>query len=137
PRVRQRAAPTRDSPDAYIPRWLRDRLAAADANDMPSQFTASRHYDPSPDLGRITAPVLAINSANALINPPELGLVERLMRRVKSGRFVLIPTSEVTRGHGSHTVAAACKQYFAPFLASLARAHGASDLRRGRSPSVR
>src|SRR5207245_3354330 len=96
----QRAAPTRDSADAYIARWLRDRLAGADANDMLYQFAASRDYDPSPDLGRITAPVLAINSADDLINPPELGIVERLMPRVKSGRFVLIPPSDVTLGRG-------------------------------------
>ncbi|OLD60140.1 MAG: hypothetical protein AUF60_02510 [Gemmatimonadetes bacterium 13_1_20CM_69_28] len=121
----QRAAPTRDSADAYIARWLHDRLAAADANDMLYQFAASRDYDPSPDLGRITAPVLAINSADDLINPPELEIVQRLMRSVKSGRFVLIPTSELTRGHGTHTVAAAWKQYFAPFVASLERSREA------------
>ena len=125
PLLLQRAAPTRDSADAYIARWLHDRLAAADANDMLYQFAASRDYDPSPDLGRITAPVLAINSADDLINPPELEIVQRLMRSVKSGRFVLIPTSELTRGHGTHTVAAAWKQYFAPFVASLERSREA------------
>jgi homoserine O-acetyltransferase len=115
----QRAAPTRDSADAYITRWVHDRLGAADANDMLYQFDASRDYDPSPDLERITARVLAINSADDVINPPELGLVERLIARVPHARFVLIPTSEQTRGHGTHTVAAAWKQYFAPFLDSL------------------
>src|SRR5438046_10645896 len=115
----QRAAPTPDSADAYIARWLHDRLAAADANDMLYQFAASRDYDPSPDLGRITAPVLAINSADDLINPPELQIVQRLMQRVKSGRFVLIPTSDVTRGHATHTVAAAWNPYFEPLLPSL------------------
>jgi len=119
----QRAAPTRDSADAYIARWLHDRLAAADANDMLYQFAASRDYDPSPDLGHIIAPVLAINSADDLINPPELAIVERLMRRVRSGRFVLIPTSDVTRGHGTHTAAAVWKRYFAPFVASLEQSH--------------
>jgi len=114
-----RAAPTRDSADAYIARWLHDRLATADANDMLYQFDASRDYDPSADLERITAPVLAINSADDLINPPELGLVERLIARVPRARFVLIPTSEQTRGHGTHMVAAAWKQYFAPFVDSL------------------
>jgi len=123
PLLLQRAAPTRDSADAYIARWLRDRLAATDANDMLYQFSASRDYDPSPDLGRIAAPVLAINSADDLINPPELAIVERLLRRVRSGRFILIPTSEVTRGHGTHTVAAVWKQYFAPFVASLEQSH--------------
>ncbi len=97
PLLLQRAAPTRDSADAYIARWLRDRLATADANDMLYQFAASRDYDPSPDLGRITAPVLAINSADDLINPPELAIVERLMQRVKSGRFVLTRCTSTPR----------------------------------------
>src|SRR5260370_13292006 len=115
----QRAAPTRDSADAYISRWIDARAAATDANDMLYQFDASRDYDPSPDLERITAPVLAINSADDLINPPELGLMERLIARVPRGRYVLISTSEITRVHGTHTVAAAWQQYFAPFVAGL------------------
>ena len=120
----QRTAPTRDSADAYITRWLRERLAETDANDMAYQFEASRDYDPRPDLERITVPVLAINSADDLVNPPELAIMERLMPRVKQGRFVLIPTSDITRGHGTHTVAAAWKQYFAPFVAALERSRG-------------
>jgi len=115
----QRIAPTRDSADAYITRWIAARAAASDANDMLYQFDASRDYDPSADLERITAPVLAINSADDVVNPPELGLMEKLMPRVKNGRYVLIPTSPVTRGHGTHTVAAAWKQWFAPFVAGL------------------
>jgi len=117
----QRAAPTRDSADTYINRWIDARRAASDANDMLYQFDASRDYDPSPDLERITAPVLAINSADDVVNPPELGLMERLMPRVKGGRYVLIPISPVTRGHGTHTEAAAWKQWFVPFLAGLAQ----------------
>ena len=115
----QRLAPTRDSADAYITRWVDSRMAATDANDMLYQFDASRDYDPSEGLDRITAPVLAINSADDVINPPELGLLERLIGRVPHGRYVLIPTSERTRGHGTHTVAAVWKQYFAPVLAGL------------------
>ncbi|HXI34360.1 MAG TPA: hypothetical protein VNH63_09785, partial [Gemmatimonadales bacterium] len=115
----QRVAPTRDSADAYISRWIAARAAAADANDMLYQFDASRDYDPSADLERITAPVLAINSADDLVNPPELGLMERLLPRVKAGRYVLIPISPVTRGHGTHTVAAAWTQWFTPFVAQL------------------
>ena len=121
PLVQQRAAPTRDSADAVITRYLDARMAATDANDMIFQFDASRDYDPSPDLGRITAPVLAINSADDLINPPELGLMERLFARVPRGRYILIPTSDITRGHGTHTVAAAWKAHFAPFVAALER----------------
>ena len=115
----QHLAPTRDSADAYIMRWVDARMAATDANDMLYQFDASRDYDPSEGLDRITAPVLAINSADDVINPPELGLMERLIARVPHGRYALIPTSELTRGHGTHTVAAAWKQYFAPFVAGL------------------
>jgi len=115
----QRAAPTRDSADVYITRWIAARAAATDANDMLYQFDASRDYDPSADLERITAPVLAINSADDVVNPPELGLMERLLPRVKNSRYVLVPTSPLTRGHGTHTVAAAWTQWFTPFVAQL------------------
>jgi homoserine O-acetyltransferase len=121
----QRAAPTRDSADTFVARWLETRLADADANDLLYQVEASADYDPSPDLERVAAPVLAINSADDFINPPELGLMERLIQRVKLGRYVLIPISDTTRGHGTHTVAAAWKTSFAPFVASLERAHPA------------
>jgi len=118
----QRMAPTRDSADAYIARWLDTRFAETDANDLVYQVDASRDYDPSPALDRITAPVLAINSADDFINPPELGLMERLIPRVPRARYILIPTSERTRGHGTHTAAAVWKEYFAPFVAALERA---------------
>jgi len=115
----QRGAPTRDSADAGIERWLAQRATTTDANDMLYQFDASRDYDPSPDLERITAPVLAINSADDEINPPELGIMQRLIARVHGGRYVLVPTSDITRGHGTHTVAAAWRQWFDPFVAGL------------------
>lgn len=115
----QRTAPTRDSADQFIGAWVAARRATTDANDMLYQFDASRDYDPSPDLERITAPVLAINSADDVINPPELGLMERLIPRVHNGRYVLIPIGPHTRGHGTHTVAAAWREWFDPFVASL------------------
>jgi homoserine O-acetyltransferase len=115
----QRAAPTRDSADAYVTRWLDDRFARADANDLLYQVEASRDYAPSPDLERIRVPVLAINSADDFINPPELGIMERLVPRVPQARYVLLPVSNRTRGHGTHTVAAVWKEYFAPFVAAL------------------
>lgn len=117
--VQQRTAPTRDSADAYITAWLAARRAATDANDMLYAFDASRDYDPSPDLERITAPVLAINSADDFVNPPELGLMEQLIPRVPHARYVLVPTGPLSRGHGTHTVAAAWEQWFAPFVAGL------------------
>ncbi|MEJ7811032.1 MAG: alpha/beta fold hydrolase [Gemmatimonadaceae bacterium] len=119
PLVQHRTAPTRDSADAWITRYVRGRMASTDANDMLYAFEASRDYDPSPDLGRITAPLLAINSADDLVNPPELGLMEALTPRVKRGRYVLIPTSAATRGHGTHTQAAVWKSYLRDFLATL------------------
>ena len=121
PLVQQRLGPTRDSADAYISRWIEARLAETDANDLLYQVASSRDYDPSASLDRVTVPVLAINSADDFVNPPELGVMERLLARVKRGRYVLIPTGEQTRGHGTHTAAAVWKQYFAPFVAALER----------------
>ncbi|MGZ8378519.1 MAG: alpha/beta fold hydrolase [Gemmatirosa sp.] len=118
----QAAAATRDSADAYIAGWMRTRMASTDANDFLYQFEASRDYDPSPRLGRIRAPVLAINSADDLVNPPELGLMERLMPRVTRGRYVLIPTGARTRGHGTHSLPALWKSHLAELLSESERA---------------
>lgn len=121
PLVQQRLGPTRDSADAYIANWVETRLAQTDANDLLYQIASSRDYDPSTALERITVPVLAINSADDFINPPELGLMERLIPRVRGARYVLLPTSDRTRGHGTHTAAAVWKEYFTPFVAGLER----------------
>jgi homoserine O-acetyltransferase len=115
----QRLGPTRDSADAYIESWMRTRLATYDANDFAWAVDASRDYDPSGGLGRITAPVLAINSADDEINPPELGIMERLMPQVRHGRFVLLPVSSATRGHGTHSLPAVWKNYLVNFLAEI------------------
>jgi homoserine O-acetyltransferase/O-succinyltransferase len=114
-------APTRDSADAYITSWIRARLRTSDANDFLYQFESSSDYDPSASLERIRVPVLAINSADDLVNPPELGLMERLIKRVPRGRFVLLPISEKTRGHGTHSLPAIWKPHLAEFLQSLPR----------------
>ena len=119
PKVQQRQAPTRDAADSSIRRYIDSRYAATDANDMLYYFDASSDYDPSPYLERITAPVLAINSADDAVNPPELGLMEQLMPRVKHARYVLIPTSDRTRGHGTHSLPAVWGSYLKEFLASL------------------
>jgi len=105
----QKAAPSRDAADAYIDRYLRQRMASVDANDLLYQLDASRDYDPSGELERIQVPVLYINSADDFINPPELRIAEEMAHRMPRCRFVLIPTSDATRGHGSHTVAALWK----------------------------
>jgi Homoserine acetyltransferase len=119
PLVQHRDAPTREAADSAIKAFLDARMRTMDANDMLYAFDASRDYDPSPQLERIVAPVLAINSADDAVNPPELGLMERLIPRVKRGRYLLLPISPQTRGHGTHTVAAVWKEPFAAFLASL------------------
>ncbi|CAN5913910.1 alpha/beta fold hydrolase [soil metagenome] len=119
PLVQQREAPTRDSADAVITRYLDARMKTVDANDFLYAFDASRNYNPEPLLERITFPLLAINSADDQVNPPELGIIERLMPRVPKGRFIMVPISPITRGHGTHTVAAAWKAPFASFLAAL------------------
>jgi homoserine O-acetyltransferase len=120
PMTQQKAAPTRDAADAYITKYVDDRLRTIDANDMLYAFDASREYDPSPKLETIRASVLAINSADDVVNPPELGLMEKLMPRVPHGRYILIPTSEQTRGHGTHSLPAVWKGYLAEFLQQLA-----------------
>jgi homoserine O-acetyltransferase/O-succinyltransferase len=117
PRYLQKIAPTRDSADAYIDSRIRAQMRTTDANDFMYQFEASGDYDPSPDLEKIRAPVLAINSADDLVNPPELGLMEQLIKRVPHGRYVLLPITDQTRGHGTHSLPAIWKPYLADFLA--------------------
>lgn len=112
----QKQAPTRDAADKLLEDQVRARLANTDANDMIYQFDASRDYDPAPRLESIRAPLVAINSADDQVNPPELGVMEREIKRVKRGRFVLIPTSDRTRGHGTHTLPEIWKQHLAELL---------------------
>jgi homoserine O-acetyltransferase/O-succinyltransferase len=112
-------APTRDAADKWYEDQIKSRVASTDANDMLYQYNASRDYDPSPNLDRIKAAVLAINSADDVVNPPELGLMEKLMPRVKRGRYVLIPTSDKTRGHGTHSLPTVWGSYLAEFLRTL------------------
>ncbi len=119
PLVLQKAGPTRDKADSAEMAIVRSRMAKDDANDLIYQLDASRDYDPSADLERIVAPVLAINSADDAINPPELGTMEPLLKRVKRVKFVLLPTTDQTVGHGTHTKAVVWKNYLADFMASL------------------
>jgi homoserine O-acetyltransferase len=100
----QKDAPTRDEADHYFDDWVAERRRHTDANDFLYQFESSRDYDPSADLEKIRAPLFAVNSADDEVNPPELGIVEREMKRVSKGRYILLPTSERTRGHGTHSM---------------------------------
>jgi homoserine O-acetyltransferase len=112
-------APTHTAADQWYEQQIASRAASTDANDMLYQFNASREYDPSGSLEKITARVLAINSADDVVNPPELGLMEKLMPRVHHGRYVLIPTSDQTRGHGTHSLPAVWGRYLEEFLGEL------------------
>ncbi len=97
-------APTRDAADRMA-RASENRMRSVDANNVMYAFEASREYNPAPLLGKIKAPLVAVNSADDQINPPELGILEREIKKVPRGKFVLIPISTATRGHGSHTIA--------------------------------
>lgn len=112
----QKSYPTRDAADKYVQDTVAKDLATLDANDLLYQVDASRNYDPSPKLETITAPVMWVNSADDFINPPELGIAEREAKRLRNGRFVLIPTSDQTHGHGTHTWAAVWQSYLAELL---------------------
>ena len=116
PLLMQKVAPTRDLAEAYVDQYLAHGLAASDANDLIFYFNASRNYDPSPNLEKIKAPVLWINSADDFINPPELGIAEKMVKRMPNARFILLPISNATRGHGTHTAAAVWKDYLSEFM---------------------
>lgn len=88
-----------------------ERAARVDANDMIYQYECARLYNPEPNLEKIKAPLLSINSADDQVNPPELGISERLIKRVKNGKFILIPISDETRGHGTHSIPAIWDKY--------------------------
>jgi homoserine O-acetyltransferase len=116
PVVRQRQGPTSKEADAAFGKELTGLLARLDANDMLYAVESSRDYDPSPGLGKIGAPLLAINFADDLINPPELGILEREIKAMKKGRAIVIPASKETVGHGTHTKAAVWKEHLEKLL---------------------
>ena len=114
----QKQAPTREQAEHYVDGYLERTMASTDANNMIFYLNASRNYNPEPKLQTIKAPVLWINSADDYINPPELGIAERLVKSISRGRFILLPISDQTRGHGTHTVAAVWKDLLAEFMRS-------------------
>jgi homoserine O-acetyltransferase len=116
PIVMQQQYGTRDKADAYAQSYVETNMKAVDANDLLYQVSSSRTYDPSKDLAKIKAPLTWVNSADDFINPPELGLAEKLAKELKTGKFVLIPASETTRGHGTHTWAAIWKDHLEELL---------------------
>jgi homoserine O-acetyltransferase len=114
----QKQYPTGAATDTYVENQVKAQLATADANDTVYRYDASRSYDPSPKLESITAPFLAINSADDFVNPPELGIMEREIKRVKRGRYVLIPISDQTRGHQTHSLPIVWKNYLAELMSA-------------------
>src|ERR1700692_1022431 len=112
----QKSLPTRDAADRYLDDSMKRITATLDANDFLYAVSASRNYDLPARLETIHATVMFVNSADDFINPPELGIAEREIKRVKNGRFVLIPISDQTHGHGTHTWAAVWQQYINQLL---------------------
>jgi homoserine O-acetyltransferase/O-succinyltransferase len=116
PAIRQMAAPTLKRADEVFATEVGNRLKSMDANDLLYAVESSRDYDPGPGLKRIRAPLLAINFADDLINPPELGILEREIKNVTKGKALVIPASDETIGHGTHTKASVWKQHLEKFL---------------------
>ena len=116
PVLRQKDAPTLAKTDEVLDKFVDGIVKADDANDVLYAVEASHDYDPGPGLEKIRAPLLAINSADDLINPPELGILEHEIKRVPHGRAMVIPLSDKTRGHGSHTIASLWKDELVKLL---------------------
>jgi homoserine O-acetyltransferase len=117
----QEKFPTREAADKHLEAYLDERVPTLDANDWLYQFDASRNYDPSPQLEKIKASVMFINTADDWINPPQLGIAEKEIKRVKNGRFVLLPISDQSTGHLSFMVASLWTQYLDELLKASAR----------------
>ena len=123
PLVMQTNFPTRAQAETYVDKYLDRTVAATDANNLIYYVNASRNYDPSPHLDRIKVPVMWINSADDFINPPELGIAEKMVHQMPNAKFVLIPISDKTRGHGTHTMAAIWQNYLIQLLNESAPKH--------------
>ncbi len=115
----QKQWPTATAVDGWLADQIAARLKTTDANDTIYHFRASEDYDPSPHLEQITAPLLAINSADDFVNPPEMPMMEGLIRRLPHARFVLLPVTDATRGHGTHSRPDVWHDHLAAFLKTL------------------
>ncbi|MDQ6758119.1 MAG: alpha/beta fold hydrolase [Bacteroidota bacterium] len=116
----QKSAPTRAQADSMLEKLRKNYLARFDANDLIYQFDASRDYNPSPYLDKIKAPLFAVNSADDQVNPPELGLMEKEIKKVKNGRYILLPITDKTSGHGTHSNPAIWGDYLKELLLKTA-----------------
>lgn len=116
----QKFYPTRESAEEYVDKYLERTVASTDANNLIYYVNASRNYDPSKNLAKIKVPVMWINSADDFINPPELGIAQKQVHEMPHAQFVLLPITDATRGHGTHTVASIWKDYLMQLLAESA-----------------
>ena len=116
PLLRYQQAPTGAKANELLDKYTQNAMQTTDANNVLYALQSSSDYDPEPKLEAITAPLLAINSADDLINPPDLGIMEKQIKRVKQGRAILIPEGPDTQGHGTHTVAKVWKSYLGELL---------------------
>ena len=123
PVLRQKDAPSLAKTDEVLDKFVEQIVKTDDANDVLYALEASHDYDPGPNLAKIQAQLLAINSADDLINPPELGILEREIKRVPHGRAVVISMSDKTRGHGSHTIANLWKDQLLELLKETEPSH--------------
>ena len=121
PILRQTSAPTLADADRVIDQYVASYMKTGDANDILYALEASRDYDPGPGLEKIKAPLVAINSADDLINPPELQILEREIKRVPNGKAIVLPLSDRTAGHGTHTLAAVWKAHLLSLLRDTER----------------
>jgi homoserine O-acetyltransferase len=107
----QKDEPTRETADAFLENYVSTHVKTTDANDMLYYFGASRNYNPEPHLDKITVPLTAVNSADDVINPPELKIIDVDIQRVRQGKFVLLPITNATRSHGTHSLPAIWGNY--------------------------
>lgn len=99
----QKRAATREKADSILATMEARYLTSLDANDLIYQLDASRNYNPAPHLSKIKAPLFAINSADDEVNPPELKIMEKEIVKVKHGKYILLPITDKTTGHGTHS----------------------------------
>jgi homoserine O-acetyltransferase len=118
PVQRYKEAPTLQKADQLLDSFVANLVKTCDANDVLYALEASHDYSPGPGLERIQAPLLAINFTDDLINPPELGILEKEIKRVPHGEALVLPMSDRTRGHGTHTQAAVWKEHLSRLLGS-------------------
>ncbi len=116
PKTYQRSAPTREKAEQMLSNMEARYLKSLDANDFIYQYDCSRNYNPEPHLAQIKAPLFAVNSADDQVNPPELGILDMEIKKVPKGRYILLPITEFTTGHGTHSNPAIWGNYLKELL---------------------